>query len=56
MFLAIAEGGDLSIATAGEAPKVQHYDAGQAVFLPGGQARTIGATSGTVHVMLVEVK
>jgi redox-sensitive bicupin YhaK (pirin superfamily) len=56
VFLAIAEGGDLSIATAGEAPKVRHYDAGQAVFLPGGQARTIGSTSGTVHVMLVEVK
>lgn len=56
MFLAIAEGGDLAIATAGEAPKVQHYDAGQAIFLPGGQARTIGSTSGTVHAMLVEVK
>jgi len=56
MFLAIAEGGDLAIATVGEAPKVQHYQAGQAIFLPGGQARTIGSTSGTVHVMLVEVK
>lgn len=56
MFLAFAEGGDLSIATAGQAPKVQHYDAGQAIFLPGGQARTIAATRDTVHVMLVEVK
>jgi hypothetical protein len=56
MFLAIAEGGDLAIGTAEEAPKVQHYNAGQAVFLPGGQARTISSTSGTVHVMLVEVK
>jgi hypothetical protein len=56
MFLAIAEGGDLAIATAGEAPKIQHYDAGQAIFLPGGRARTISSKSGTVHVMLVEVK
>jgi len=56
MFLAIAEGGDLSIATAGQSPKVQHYDAGQAIFLPGGQARTIGAANSTVHVMLVEMK
>lgn len=56
MFLAIAEGGDLAIAAAGEAPKVQHYDAGQAIFLPGGQARTISAPGGTVHAMLVEIK
>jgi hypothetical protein len=56
MFLAFAEGGDLSIDTAGQAPRVHHYEAGQAIFLPGGQARTIGSTSGTVHVMLVEVK
>ena len=56
MFLVIAEGGDLAITTAGEAPKAQHYDAGQAVFLPGGQARTIGSARGTVHAMLVEVK
>ena len=56
MFLAIAEGGDLSIAAGARAPKVQHFDAGQALFLPGGQVRTIGSVSGTVHVMLVEVK
>lgn len=56
MFLAIAEGGELSIAAAGEAPKVQHYDAGQAVFLPGGRARTISSRSGTIHAMLVELK
>ncbi len=56
MFLAIAEGGDLSIATPGQPAKVQHVDAGQAVFLPGGQARTIGSAGGTIHVMLVEMK
>lgn len=56
MFLAFAEGGDLSIATPGQSAKVQHYDAGQAIFLPGGQARTIGSAGGTIHVMLVEVK
>jgi hypothetical protein len=56
MFLAFAEGGDLSITTAGAAPKTVHYDAGKTIFLPGGQARTIVATKGTVHVMLVEVK
>lgn len=56
MFLAFAEGGDLSIATAGGTPKVQHYEAGQAIFLPAGQARAIGSVSGTVHAMLVEMK
>lgn len=56
MFLAFAEGGDLSIATPGQPAKVQHYDAGQAIFLPGGQARTIGSANGTIHAMLVEVK
>jgi hypothetical protein len=56
MFLAFAEGGDLSIAAVGEPAKVQHYDAGQAIFLPGGQARTIGSAGGTIHVMLVEIK
>jgi hypothetical protein len=56
MFLAFAEGGDLSIAAPGQPAKVQHYDAGQAIFLPGGQARTIGSAGGTIHAMLVEVK
>ncbi|HEY1877511.1 MAG TPA: hypothetical protein VGG66_08570 [Rhizomicrobium sp.] len=56
MFLAFAEGGDLSIATPGQSATVRHYDAGQAIFLPGGQARTIGSAGGTIHVMLVELK
>jgi hypothetical protein len=56
MFLAFAEGGDLSIATPGQPANVQHYDAGQAIFLPGGQARMIGSAGGTIHVMLVELK
>jgi hypothetical protein len=56
VFLAFAEGGDLSIATPGQPAKVQHYDAGQAIFLPGGQARAIGSAGGTIHVMLVELK
>jgi hypothetical protein len=56
MFVAIAEGGDLSVVSAGEAPRFEHYNAGQAIFLPGGQARTISSRNGTVHVMLVEVK
>ena len=56
MFLAFAEGGDFSIATPGRPAKVQHYEAGQAIFLPGGQARTFAAAGGTVHAMLVEVK
>jgi hypothetical protein len=56
MFLAFAEGGDLSIAAPGQPAKVQHYDAGQAIFLPGGQARTIGSAGGTIHAMLVEIK
>ena len=56
MFLAFAEGGDLSIATPGQPANVRHYDAGQAIFLPGGQARTIGSAGGTIHGMLVELK
>jgi hypothetical protein len=56
MFLAFAEGGDLSIATPGQPAQVRHYNAGRAVFLPGGQARTIGSAGGTIHVMLVEIK
>ena len=56
MFIAFAEGGDLSIAEAGQPAKVQHYDAGQAIFLPGGKARAITAKSGAIHAMLVEVK
>jgi hypothetical protein len=56
VFLAFAEGGDLSIATPGQPAKVQHYDTGQAIFLPGAQARTIGSVGGTIHVMLVELK
>ncbi len=56
MFLAFAEGGDLSIATPGQAPKVQHYEAGQAIFLPAGQVRSIRSAKGAVHAMLVEVK
>jgi hypothetical protein len=56
MFLAFAEGGELSIATPGRSARVQHYDTGQAIFLPGGQVRTIGSAGSTIHVMLVEVK
>ena len=56
VFLAFAEGGDLSIAAPGQPAKVQHYDAGQAIFLPGGQARALGSAGGTIHVMLVELK
>ena len=56
MFIAFAEGGELSISTPGRPAKVQHYDAGQAIFLPGGQARALGSAGGTIHAMLVEVK
>ena len=56
MFLAFAEGGELSIAEDGQPATVQHYDAGQAIFLPGGKARTITAKNSAVHAMLVEVK
>jgi hypothetical protein len=56
VFLAFAEGGDFSIATPGQAAKIQHYNAGQAIFLRGGQARTIGSAGGTIHAMLVELK
>lgn len=56
MFLAFAEGGDLTIAAQGQAPTTKHYDAGQAIFLPAGQVRTISSAKGTVHVMLVEMK
>jgi hypothetical protein len=56
MFLAFAEGGDLSVAAPGQPATVHHYDSGQAIFLPGGQARTISSAGGTIHAMLVEVK
>jgi hypothetical protein len=56
MFIAFAEGGDLSIAESGQPAKVQHYDAGQAIFLPAGHARAITAKSGAIRAMLVEVK
>jgi len=56
MFLAFAEGGEFSIAAPGQPATVRHYDAGQAIFLPGGQARTIGSAGGTIHAMLVVVK
>jgi hypothetical protein len=56
MFLAFAEGGDLSRAPPGQPANVQHYNAGQAIFLPGGQARAIGSAGGTIHAMLVELK
>ena len=56
MFIAIAEGGDLSIAENGGPAKVQHYDSGQAIFLPGGKTRTITASNSAIHAMLVEVK
>ena len=56
MFIAFAEGGDFSIAAPGQPAKVQHVEAGQAIFLPGGQARTFASAGGTIHAMLVEVK
>jgi len=56
MFVAFAQGGDFSIAAPGQPAKVQHYEAGQAIFLPGGQARTFASAGGTIHAMLVEVK
>ena len=56
MFIAFAEGGDLSIAIPGQPARIQHYEAGQAIFLPGGHARTITAKSGAIRAMLVEVK
>ncbi|MES2255400.1 MAG: hypothetical protein V4559_10185 [Pseudomonadota bacterium] len=56
MFIAFAEGGDITIATPGQPAKTQHYDTGQAIFLPGGQARTISSANDTIHAMLVEVK
>ena len=56
MFIAFAEGGDLSITVPGQPAKVQHYNAGQAIFLAGGQARAITAKGGAIHAMLVEVK
>jgi hypothetical protein len=56
MFLAFAEGGDLSIASTDQPGHVQHFEAGQAIFLPGGQARTFAAVHGTIHAMLVAVK
>jgi len=56
MFIAFAEGGDFSIAAPGQPAKVQHVQAGQAIFLPGGQARVFASAGGTIHAMLVEVK
>ena len=56
MFIAFAEGGDLSIAEDGGPARVQHYDSGQAIFLPAGKSRTITAQDGAIHAMLVEVK
>jgi hypothetical protein len=56
MFIAIAEGGDLSIAEDGKPAVVKHYDSGQAIFLPGGHARAITASNTAIHAMLVEVK
>jgi len=56
VFIAIAEGGDLSIEIPGQAAKVQHLDRAQALFLPAGQARTLKSVNGTIHAMLVELK
>jgi hypothetical protein len=57
MFLAFAEGGDLSIAEDGKPAVVKHYDSGQAIFLPGGHSRIIAAKGiAAIHAMLVEVK
>jgi len=57
MFIAFAEGGDLSIASPGQPAKVTHYESGQAIFLPGGQARAITASGATtIRAMVVEVK
>ena len=56
VFIAFAEGGDFSIAAPGQPAKIAHYDTGQAIFLPGGQARAFGSAGGTIHAMLVEVK
>jgi hypothetical protein len=46
MFLAFADGGDISIAEDGQTAKVKHY----------GKSRTIGSDRGTIRVMLVQVK
>ena len=57
MFLAFAEGGDLSVQEDGQPAEVKHYDSGQAIFLPGGKARAITSVgTTTVHAMLVELK
>jgi hypothetical protein len=56
MFLAFAEGGNLSIQEEGKPAEVKHYDTGQAIFLKGGVARAITAKDSAIHVMLVEVK
>src|SRR6185437_806802 len=56
MFIAFAEGGDFSIAAPGQPAKVKHVETGQAIFLPGGQARVLASAGGTIHAMLVEVK
>jgi hypothetical protein len=56
LFIAFAEGGDFSIAAPGQPAKVQHYESGQAIFLPGGQGRSFASAGGTIHAMVVEVK
>ena len=56
MFIAFAQSGDFSIAVPGQSAKVPHAETGRAIFLPGGQARTLGSAGGTIHAMLVEVK
>jgi len=56
LFIAFAEGGDFSIGPPGQPVRVQHYEAGQAIFLPGGQARIFASAGGTIHAMVVEVK
>jgi hypothetical protein len=57
MFLAIAEGGDLSIQEDGQPAQIKHVESGEALFLPGGKARAISSGPGTtVRAMLVEMK
>lgn len=57
IFLAVAEGGDLSIREDGNPAEIKHLKMGDALFLPGGKARAISSAPGTtVRAMLVEVK
>lgn len=56
IFLAFAQGGDLAIESPGKPATTAHYGTGQAIFLKGGEARTIRSTGGTIHAMLVELK